>query len=60
MCNKVITQHPLCLEYVPDQYKSQEMCNKVITQHPLCLEYVPDQYKSKKCVIKSSLNTPCV
>ena len=37
------------LEYIPDQYKTQEMCEDCsLCMTPWMLEYVPDQYKSQK------------
>ena len=30
MCKKAVAEEPLCLEFVPDQYKTQEMCEKAV------------------------------
>ena len=42
MCDKAVEEDPGLLEYVPDQYKTQEMCDKAVEEDPRLLKYVPD------------------
>ena len=46
MCNEAMQKVPWTLEFVPDQYKTQEMCNEVMQKvpDPEMLEHVPDQF----------------
>ena len=36
------------LEYVPDQYKTQEMCNETVEKSPRMLKYVPDPFVTQE------------
>ena len=36
------------LEYVPDQYKTQEMCNETVEKSPRMLKYVPDLFVTQE------------
>ena len=35
-------------EYVPNEYKTQEMCEFVVKKHACSIQYVPEQFKIKK------------
>ena len=30
MCDRIISDDPFSIKYVPDQYKSQKMCDKAV------------------------------
>ena len=47
------------LEYVPDQYKTQEMCDKVVKENPWMLEHVPDQFVTQKMCNEAVKKSPC-
>ena len=36
------------LEFVPDQYKTQEMCDKAVFKNLFMLKYCHDKYKTQK------------
>ena len=44
MCERAIDKYSLVLEFVPDQYKVQEMCNKALKKGPCFLIHVPDWF----------------
>ena len=46
------------LEYIPDQYKTQEMCNKAVFEIPWALKYVPDYFVTKE-MMKMDYNKVC-
>ena len=52
MCDKAVDDNVSVLEFVPDQYKTQEMCIKAVDDYTNILELVPDRLRLKKCVIK--------
>ena len=39
--NKRMRRDPHSLEYIPDDYKRQEMCNKAVETEPCLLKFVP-------------------
>ena len=45
-------------DFVPDQYRTQEMCNYAVRTKPLLLEYVPDRLKTQKMSNKASQVRP--
>ena len=48
MCDKVVDDYSITLEFVPDRYKSMEMCDKVISENTFMLKYCPDKYITQK------------
>ena len=44
MCNRAVQSKPEVLEYVPDQFKTQEMCNRAVQSEHEVLGYVPDWF----------------
>ena len=46
MYNEVVRTKPDSLEFVPDQYKTQEMYNETVGWYPYLFSYAPDQYKT--------------
>ena len=40
--NKAIDNYAHALEFVLDQYKTQEMCIKAVDNYPSTIKYVPD------------------
>ena len=34
MCDRIISEDPFSIRYVPDQYKTQQMCNEVVSDCP--------------------------
>ena len=35
-------------DYVPDQYKNQEICYRVVSEDPFFMVYCPDRYKTQR------------
>ena len=64
MCDKAVELYPWMLEYVPDQFKTQEMCNKAVEKDPGMLRYVLDRFITQemcnKVVEKYSIILTCV
>ena len=44
MCKEAVRREPWSLEYVPDQYKTQEMCGKPVEKDLCLLEYALDWF----------------
>ena len=42
MCDKVISEDPFSIRYVPDQYKTKQMCDEAVDVCLAALEFVPD------------------
>ena len=42
MCDKIISENPVSLRYVLDQYKTQQMCSKAVDDCLTALKLVPD------------------
>ena len=40
---KAVNDYPNSLEFVPDQYKTQEICDKAISENHLKLKYCSDK-----------------
>ena len=53
MRNIAVDNHAHALEFVPDQYKTQEMCIKAVDNYPSTIKYVPDQYKTQEMCIRA-------
>ena len=53
MCNKAVDDYAHALEFVPDQYKTQEMCIKAVDHYPSTIKYFPDQYKTQEMCIRA-------
>ena len=45
MCDKAVDKYPFVFDFVPDQYKTQEMCYKAVDTYSSTTEYVPDLFK---------------
>ena len=43
MCLRAAERYPYALEFVSDQYKTQEICERAVQKDPYTLEFVPDQ-----------------
>ena len=41
MCDKAVDTYPSTIEYVPDQFRTQEMCDKALDKCPLGLILFP-------------------
>ena len=39
MCDKAVEEGPELLEYVPDQYKTQDLCHKAFLEETFSLQY---------------------
>ena len=50
MCDKAVDDYCFALEFVPGQYKTQEMCEKIISDNSFSLRYVPDQQMCDEAV----------
>ena len=42
MCDKIISENPVSLKYVLDQYKTQQMCSKAVDDCLTTLKLIPD------------------
>ena len=58
MCDKAVDDDPNALEFIPDQYKTQEMCDKAVDDYSVAIEFVPDRYKSKEMCDKIISENP--
>ena len=52
MCDKAVDTYPSTTEYVPDQFRTQEMCDKALDKCPFGFDSVPDQFKTHECMTK--------
>ena len=50
MCDRIISDNPFSIRYVPDQYKTQKMCDKVVDDCLAALEFVPDWFVTSKMI----------
>ena len=48
MCKKAIDTYPSAIQFVPDQYMTQEMCDKAVNIRPAVLDSVPERYKDSR------------
>ena len=48
MCKKAIDTYPSAIQFVPDQYKTQEMSDKVISKESFMLNYCLDRYNTQE------------
>ena len=55
MSDKAVDTCPSTIEYVPDQFKTQEMYDKVVDKFHFLFDSLPINTRLKKCVIKSFL-----
>ena len=44
MCDKIISENPVSLRYVLDQYKTQQMCSKAVDDCLTTLKLIPDWF----------------
>ena len=48
MCNQAVDNYvDDALEYVSDQYKTQQMCDKAVNIHPSVIQFVPACFKTQ-------------
>ena len=52
MCDKIISENPFSLRYVPDQYKTEQMCDKAVDNCLAALKFVPDWLVTSKMIKK--------
>ena len=50
MCDKAANTHPSTIEYVPDQFETQEICDKAVDNVLLYLILFQINIRLKKCV----------
>ena len=48
MRERIISDDPFSIKYVPDQYKTQQMCNKTVNDCLSALKFVPDWFVTGK------------
>ena len=41
MCDKAVDKYPFVFDFVPDQYKTQEMCYKIVLENVGTVNLVP-------------------
>ena len=51
MCKNGVKKLPFVINYVPNQYKTQEICDKVILENDRTLKFVPDCNKKKRQIV---------
>ena len=47
MCDKIISENPVSLRYVLDQYKTQQMCSRAVDDFLTALKLVPDWFVTR-------------
>ena len=52
MCDKIISDNPFSLRFVPDQYKTQQMCDKPVDDCLAALKLVSDWFVTSKMIKK--------
>ena len=58
MCDWAIEKNPWYLNYVPDQYKTQEICEKVFQEYSRQQYAVTDRFKAKRMCEKAVEESP--
>ena len=48
MCDKTANTCFSVFDFVPNQYKTEEMCDRVISKFPFMLKYCHDRYKTQE------------
>ena len=48
MCNKAVNKCFLLFDYIPDQYKAQEIRERVVPEDPFLMVYCHDKYKTQR------------
>ena len=43
-CDRIISNNPFSLRYIPNQYKTKQMCNKAVDDCLAALKFVPDWF----------------
>ena len=47
MYDKIISENPVSLRYVLDQYKTQQMCSRAVDDYLTALKLVPDWFVTR-------------
>ena len=42
MCDRIVSDGPFSIRYVPDQYKAQQTCDEAVEDCLAALKFVPD------------------
>ena len=50
MCDRIISDDPFWIRYVPDQYMTQQMCDKAADDCLAVLKLVPDWFVTSKMI----------
>ena len=50
MCDRIISDDPFSLRYVPDQYKTQQVCDKAVDDCLVVLQFVSDCFVTNKII----------
>ena len=48
MGDKAIDKYPFVFDFVPDQYKTQEMCDTIVSNYPFKLKYCHHKCKTQE------------
>ena len=48
MCDNIVNTFLFVLDFVPDQYTTQELCHKVVSEYYFMLEYCHDKCKTQE------------
>ena len=54
MCDRVVSEDPFSLRYVPNQYKTHKICEKAVDDGVTALKFVPDWFVTSKMIKKLS------
>ena len=52
MCDKIISDDPFSLRYVPDQYKTQQMCDEAVDDFLPILNFVLNLFVGSRVIKK--------
>ena len=50
MCDRIISEDPFSIKYVPDQYKTQQMWDEAVDDCLAALKFVPDCFVTNKVI----------
>ena len=52
MSDRITSDDPFSLRYVPNQYKAQQICNKAVHDCIAALKFIPDWFVTNKMINK--------
>ena len=58
MCKRAVEDMPWLLEFISDQFKTEEMCFEAVEEDPEVLEHIPEKFKTEVMCIKAVEGDP--